>query len=68
MVNSAQECELHLLTNSDDDCDDVDIGVNGIEFNKIKPVLEEKFKKAVDNFEELMENYSLKCKDCEFEA
>jgi len=32
---------------------DVDIGVNGMDLNKIKPDLE-KFKKAVGNFEELL--------------
>ena len=47
--------------------DDVDIGVNGVDLNKIKPVLE-KFKKAVGNFEELLGKYSLKCNNCEFEA
>ena len=54
-------------TDSDGENDEVDIGVNGMDLNKIKPVLE-KFKKAVDNFEELLDKYSLKCKECEFEA
>ena len=57
-----EECE------TDDDSDeDVNIDINGIDLNKIKPVLE-KFKKSVENFEELMGKLSLKCKQCEFEA
>ena len=44
-----------------------DIDVKGIDFSKIKPVLE-KFKQAVENFEELLGKFSLKCKSCEFEA
>ena len=57
-----EECE------TDDDSDeDVNIDINGIDLNKIKPVLE-KFKKSVENFEELMGKLSLKSKQCEFEA
>ena len=61
-TNEEDECE----TDEDSD-DDVDLGVNGIDLNKIKPVLE-KFKKVVEHFEELMGEFSLKCKHCEFEA
>ena len=50
----------------DDGDDDVD-GVEAVDIEKIKPVLDN-FKKAVDNFEELLGKYSLKCKNCEFEA
>ena len=40
---------------------------DGINLEDMKPALE-KFKQAVDNFEELLGNHSLKCKKCEFEA
>ena len=50
---------------SDDD-DDM-FASDGVDAEKIKPLLE-KFRKAVDNFEELLGKYSLKCKKCEFEA
>ena len=54
---------------SEEDSDDEDekIEINDANIEKIKPVLE-KFKKAVDDFEELLGKYSLKCKDCDFEA
>ena len=57
------ECE------SEEDSDDEDekIEINDANIKKIKPVLE-KFRKAVDDFEELLGKYSLKCKDCDFEA
>ena len=60
-VNTGEE-ECENVEDSDDDDDD--INVEGI---KIKPVLE-KFKQAVENFEEMLGKYSLKCKSCEFEA
>ena len=50
-----------------DDSDDDKLTSEGEDVEKIKPLLE-KFKLAVDNFEELLGRYSLKCKDCEFEA
>ena len=54
---------------SDDDAEDSDdkISLEGIDIDKINPVLEN-FKKAVENFEQMLEKYSLKCKFCEFEA
>ena len=55
---------------SDDDSDEGEdnmIGNVGNNFEEIKPLLEQ-FKQAVDNFEQLLEKYSLKCKECEFEA
>ena len=50
-----------------DDSDDQKFISDGVDVEKIKPLME-KFKKAVDNFEELLGKYSLKCKNCEFEA
>ena len=50
-----------------DDNDDDKFTCDGVDAEKIKPLLE-KFKKAVDDFEELLGKYSLKCKQCEFEA
>ena len=56
---------------SDDDSEDGDseesFNLHDINLEKIKPVLD-KFKQAVDNFELLLNKYSLKCKNCEFEA
>ena len=53
---------------SDDDDSVCENFVNeGVDGQKIRPLLE-KFKQAVDNFEELLGKHSLKCKDCEFEA
>ena len=55
---------------SDDDSEDGDdnmIGDVGNNFDEIKPVLEQ-FEQDVDNFEQLLEKYSPKCKECEFEA
>ena len=45
--NNEEDCET-----DDDSDDDVNIVIDGIDLNKISPVLD-KFKKAVDNFEEL---------------
>ena len=56
---------------SDEDSEDGDsdesLNLHDIDLENIKPVLE-KFKQAVDNFELLLNKYSLKCKNCEFEA
>ena len=56
---------------SDDDSEDGDseesFNLHDINLERIKPVLD-KFKQAVDNFELLLNKYSLKCKNCEFEA
>ena len=41
--------------------------IDDVNIESIKPVLE-KFKEAVENFEQLLGKYSLKCKYCEFEA
>ena len=57
--------ECNNVESSDDD-DDVDVN-DGINFEDIKPALD-KFKQAVDNFEQLLGKHSLKCKQCEFEA
>ena len=58
------------VVNEDSDDDD-SVGENfaneGVDVQKIRPLLE-KFKQAVDNFEELLGKHSLKCKDCEFEG
>ena len=64
-VNTGEE-DCETVEDSDNDDDD-DISVEGINLDKIKPVLE-KFKQAVENFEEMLGKYSLKCKSCEFEA
>ena len=55
--------------NSDDEeCDDDEGSESETETNEdIKPILEQ-FKKAVENFEELLQKCSLKCKQCDFEA
>ena len=50
-----------------DDSDDQKFISDGVDVEKIKPLLE-KFKKLVDNFEKLLGRCSLKCKLCEFEA
>ena len=50
-----------------DDSDDEKFISDGVDVEKIKPLME-KFKKAVDNFEELLGKYSLKCKNCKFDA
>ena len=54
---------------SDDGAEDEDdqMSLDGVDIDKISPVLEN-FKKAVENFEQLLGKYSLKCKVCEFEA
>ena len=55
---------------SDDDYDEDDddqIEIGNVNLEHIKPVLD-KFKEAVENFEKLLGQYSLKCKDCEFEG
>ena len=52
----------------DEDRDDEEDSEHEIEsIEDIKPMLN-KFKKAVENFEELLQKCSLKCKECEFEA
>ena len=61
--SKTDECESEV--DSDDDNEEIEINDANIE--KIKPVLE-KFRKAVDGFEELLGKYNLKCKDCDFEA
>ena len=70
------ENNIEKENESDDDDDDESddeylsdqFWIEGVlDIEKIKPVLDN-FKKAVDNFEELLSKYSLKCKNCEFEA
>ena len=52
----------------DEECDDDEESESEIEtIEDIKPILD-KFKKAVENFEELLQICSLKCKQCDFEA
>ena len=66
-------CAQNLCMFQHEDCNNVessddDVDVNdGINFEDIKPALD-KFKQAVDNFEQLLGKHSLKCKQCEFEA
>ena len=64
-----EECDDDDDDSSDksDDDDDTTSNDEGINFEEIKPALE-KFKQAVENFEQLLGKHSLKCKSCEFEA
>ena len=62
-----EECDTGAESSDGDDDDDVGVVNDSINFEEIKPALE-KFKQAVDNFEQLLGKHSLKCKQCEFEA
>ena len=72
---SGEECDNDNDSNDHDDDDDDDdnenddeiLGNDRINIEEIKPALE-KCKQAVENFEQMLGQYSLKCKQCEFEA
>ena len=62
-----EECDDDGESSDGDDDYDVAVVDDGVDFEKIKPALE-KFKQAVDNFEQLLGKHSRKCKQCQFEA
>ena len=63
-VNSLDDEECGTF--EDSSYDDDDISVEGVNLEKIRPVLE-KSKQAVETFEELFGEFCLECKSCAFD-